>query len=285
MNKPMCALSQPLDSKVPADKPRPFVKWVGGKRSIMPKLLMRLPLAGAYKTYNELFIGGGALFWEVLPAKAVIADTNPHLIATYRAIKDDVQGVVSLLKKHKRLHSKAHFSQVRERLLQERSDVEVASDFIYLNKTCFNGLFRVNSKGMFNVPMGRYESPAILDEANLVLCSKALQGTTISHSDFSKARPAKGAFYYLDPPYHQTFSGYSKTGFTEERHQELANLCREIHKKGGFFMLSNSDTPFIRDIFKGFEMEVVSAGRYISCKGDQRGRTGELLIRNYDTTT
>ena len=138
---------------------------------------------------------------------------------------------------------------------------------------------------MFNVPMGRYESPAILDEANLVLCSKALQGTTISHSDFSKARPAKGAFYYLDPPYHQTFSGYSKAGFTEERHQELANLCREIHKKGGFFILSNSDTPFIRDIFKGFEMEVVSAGRYISCKGDQRGRTGELLIRNYDTTT
>jgi DNA adenine methylase len=205
------------------------------------------------------------------------------LIATYRAVKDDVEGVVALLKKHKRSHSKEHFAKVRERLLDERSDVEVASDFIYLNKTCFNGLFRVNSKGKFNVPMGRYESPAIVDEDNLALCSKALQGTQILLSDFSKARPTKGAFYYLDPPYHQTFSGYSKTGFTEQRHQELATLCKEIHNKGGFFMLSNSDTPFIRDIFKGFEMEIVSAGRYISCKGDQRGRTGELLIRNYDT--
>jgi DNA adenine methylase len=137
---------------------------------------------------------------------------------------------------------------------------------------------------MFNVPMGKYANPAILDEENLVLCNKALKGTTIIHSDFAKTRPAKGAFYYLDPPYHKTFSGYSGTGFTEERHIELANFCKEIHKKGGLFMLSNSDTPFIREIFNGFEMEVVSAGRYISCKGDQRGRTGELLIRNYDTT-
>jgi DNA adenine methylase len=282
MKKGMFARPEATDSQVPVEKPRPFIKWVGGKRSIMPTLLMRLPRAGAYKTYNELFIGGGALFWEVLPPKGIIADTNPLLIATYRAIKEDVQGVISLLKKHRRLHDKEHYLRVRERLLESRSDTEIAADFIYLNKTCFNGLFRVNSKGMFNVPMGKYEAPAILDEPNLLLCSKALQGVRILNADFSKTRPQKGAFYYLDPPYHQTFSGYSKTGFTEQRHQELANFCKEVSRLGGLFMLSNSDTPFIREIFKGFQFEVVSAARYISCKPDQRGRTGELLIRNYE---
>ena len=288
MNKPMCALSQPLDSKVPADKPRPFVKWVGGKRSIMPKLLMRLPLAGAYKTYNELFIGGGALFWEVLPAKGVIADTNPHLIATYRAIKDDVQGVVSLLKKHKRLHSKAHFSQVRERLLQERSDVEVASDFIYLNKTCFNGLYRENRRGDFNVPIGSYPNPTLYERENLIAVAQRLAGASIRQASFDAVLESaqEGDLVYFDPPYFPasktaSFTNYAAGGFEVDLQVKLAKVFAELARRGCFVMLSNSDVPAMHELYAGWRLVTVSAARCINSSGAKRGPVGELLVKSW----
>lgn len=258
---------------------KPFVKWVGGKRSILKELLDRIP--ENYTTYNEPFLGGGALFFALNPEKAYLSDINFYLVITYRAIKEDVDRLIKNLKVHKRNHNLEYFKNARIRLSKEQDHIKVASLFIYLNKTCYNGLYRVNKSGLFNVPMGKYEDPAIVDEDNLRSCSEFLKNTNIQQHTFAHITPKKGEFYYLDPPYHQTFSGYDGSGFGDYEHSMLAQFCRDIDAKGGYFMLSNSDTPFVRELYKGYNIEVVSASRFISCKANKRNKQNELIIRNY----
>lgn len=267
---------RPSDRKLPA---RPFVKWVGGKRSILDKLVERVP--DTYTRYCECFLGGGALFFEVQPEKAFLSDINFYLIIAYRAVRDDVDGVIKELKVHDAKHDKTHFLASRLRLSTEQDQAALAALLIYLNKTCYNGLYRVNKAGAFNVPIGSYTNPAIMDEETLRNASRALQGAEIQHRPFSQIEPKAGEFYYLDPPYHQTYAQYHGDGFGDELHQELAKVCRNIDAAGAKFMLSNSDTDFVRQLYKGFVVEDVLAGRYVSCKSDQRGRHSELIIRNY----
>lgn len=259
---------------------RPFLKWVGGKRSILPELLKRLP--SNFDAYHEPFMGGGALFFSVQPQEAYLSDVNFHLVLTFKAVRDDVDGVIRQLKIHERLHNKEYYLKARQKLFKEKDTTKLAALFIYLNKTCFNGLYRVNKGGGFNVPMGDYKEPNILDEENLRNASKVLQNADIQQHRFDHTKVIKGDFYYLDPPYHEAYSGYDGTGFGDEEHIKLAEFCRKIDQKSGFFMISNSDTPFVRQLYKGYNIETVSASRMVSCKAHQRGKEDELIIRNYN---
>ncbi|MEG0287367.1 MAG: DNA adenine methylase [Victivallaceae bacterium] len=258
---------------------RPFLKWVGGKRSLLPQLEARLPLE--YTTYHEPFIGGGALFFEVQPRKACLTDINFHLVLTFQAVRDEVDALIKQLKIHGQHHDKDYFLKARDSLFGEKEFVKIAALFIYLNKTCYNGLYRVNKSGKFNVPMGSYKDPAILDEDNLRNASKLLQGIDIQQRPFTQTPIVKGDFYYLDPPYHKTYDGYSGQGFADAEHEKLAQLCHDINKSGGYFMLSNSDTEFVRKLYKIYSIEDVMASRMVSCKSNQRGKENELIIRNY----
>jgi len=260
---------------------RPFLKWVGGKRSILSELTTRLP--EKYNKYYEPFVGGGALFFTTQPEKAYLSDMNFHLIITFQVVRDSVDLLIHQLKTHTKKHNKTYYYKAREKMFAERDNVKIASLFIYLNKTCFNGLYRVNKQGGFNVPMGNYKNPAILDEDNLRNCSKVLKGREIKQHDFTQINPVKDSFYYLDPPYHKTYNGYNGRGFGDDKHKELARFCHAINKKGGYFMLSNSDTPLVRKLYKGYTIEVVESSRTISCKGAQRGKANELIIRNYES--
>src|SRR6187551_1115408 len=259
---------------------KPFLKWVGGKRSILPELIKRLP--EQYEGYHEPFLGGGALYFAIQPSEAYLSDINFHLVLTFKAVRDDVEALIKQLKVHARLHNKEYYLKARTKLFKEKDNLKLAALFIYLNKTCFNGLYRVNSKGGFNVPMGDYKNPAIVDEENLKNCSKVLKDTDIQMHGFAQTPIHKGDFYYLDPPYHETYEGYSSGGFGDKEHIELAEFCKKIDQKGGYFMLSNSDTPFVRNLYKGYNIEIVSASRMVSCKAQQRGKENELLIRNYN---
>jgi DNA adenine methylase len=258
---------------------RPFIKWVGGKRSILPALLARMP--AEYDTYCEPFLGGTALFYAVNPERAYLSDVNFTLILTYTAVRDDLDGLITALKVLRAKHDKDSYLAARLKVAKEKDPTKLAALFIYLNKTCYNGLYRVNKSGAFNVPMGSYTDPAILDEENLRAASKELQMAEIKQHSFEHLPIRAKNFYYLDPPYHKTFSSYDGSGFGDADHVKLAEFCAKLHSAGCFFMLSNSDTPFIRGLYKNYNIEVVKAGRTISCKGNQRGKENELLIRNY----
>ena len=261
---------------------KPFVKWVGGKRSILTEIKKRIEMSKFKDNYFEPFVGGGAVFFESKPTKAYLSDINFHLIVTYQAVKDNLEDIIDQLKQHKKNHNQEYYQKVRARLNKEENPVKIASAFIYLNKTCFNGLYRVNKKGGFNVPIGSYKNPAILDEQNLRNCSQTLQGIKIHQHNFKELNPRKNAFYYLDPPYHKTYSQYNGLGFGDDEHKELAEFCNKINEKGSHFLLSNSDTPLIRSLYSKYHIEIVSASRSVSCKAHQRGKQNELIIRNYE---
>jgi DNA adenine methylase len=262
--------------------PKPFIKWAGGKRSLIKELRLRLP--DKYNKYYEPFIGGGALFFALIPDKAVISDINLDLIITYKAVKDEAKTLIELLAKHKANHSQAYYYALRANANSD-NPIEIAARFIYLNKTCYNGLYRVNGKGEFNVPMGTYINPNILDEDNILACSKALQNTEIIYQDFSKISPEPKDFVYIDPPYqpinHTSFTKYTKLDFTEADQIKLYEKCRELDKKGTYFMLSNSDSDFIKNLYKSFSIDIVNAPRSINCKSGSRQGVNEVLIRNY----
>jgi len=260
---------------------RPFLKWVGGKRSILPELTARLPQT--HGAYCEPFLGGGALFFSVKPAKAQLSDLNFYLVLAYQAVRDDVERLISTLKRHEQNHDKEYYLKARLRIAKESDPTKIGALLIYLNKTCYNGLFRVNQSGAFNVPMGSYTAPNILDEGNLRACSKALQGTVIDQRPFSQVAIEKGNFYYLDPPYHKAFSSFDSSGFDDADHEKLAAFCNKLDQAGCYFMVSNSDTPLIRKLYSGYGIEKVMAGRFVSCKGNQRGKETELIIRNYSS--
>ncbi len=261
-------------------KALPFVKWVGGKRSILEEVKKYLPCE--FKEYYEPFIGGGAMFFNLGNSKSYISDINLELITAYLIIKKDVKKLIDRLKEHKTFHCEDYFYKTR--LNQFPNDpVEVASRFIYINKTCYNGLYRVNKKGEFNSPFGKYTNPKILDEENLLLCSKYLKNTIIRYGNFQDINPKKNDLVYFDPPYHQTYSGYSANIFDEAKQIELRIFCDQLTKQGVFFMLSNSDTSFIREQYSKYNINSIVAPRFINCKSNGRKGGQEVLITNYDT--
>lgn len=262
----------------------PFLKWVGGKRSIIQELKSRLPKK--YNNYYEAFVGGGALFFDIKPKKGFISDANLDLIITYKVVQNDVEKLIEALKKHQRLHCEEYYYRVRARHNLD-NPIEVAARMIYLNKTCFNGLWRVNKKGEFNTPMGKYTNPGICQEDNLRACNKALQSAIIEYKDYLKIEPKAGDFCYFDPPYHPStetsFTAYSKLDFTEKDQSNLAEFCKELHKKDVKIMLSNSNTDYIRDLYKSniFKIAIVNAPRLVNCKPNGRNSVEEVLITNY----
>ena len=260
---------------------RPFVKWVGGKRSIIEPLLARLP--ARMDAYYEPFLGGGAVFFALANEHRVrsahLSDANERLVTTYKAVRDDVEAVIALLRRHARLTSKGHFYRVRERLNSGRLDeAQTAAAFIYLNKVCFNGVWRVNRDGAFNVPWGHHKRPYVPDEDGLRAASVALAHATISHREFDATPVDPAGFYYLDPPYDATYAGYSKDGFGPEAHERLADWTEKLDAADAHWLLSNADTPFVRRLYEGRAIEVVESRRTVSRSAAGRGTVGELLI-------
>ncbi len=281
-------------ARIISERPKPFVKWVGGKRQLLAqfrKLNLYPPELFNIKTgrYFEPFVGGGAVFFDLLPEKGFLSDLNKELVTTYNVIKKDVARLVESLRKHK--VNKEYFLKIRAQDPYTLSDLDVASRFIFLNRTCFNGMYRVNSKGGFNVPYGKYENPLICDEENLIKVSKALQGIEIKHQDYKEVlkKAKKGDFVYFDPPYYPvsktaSFTSYTAESFLDKEQVELRDTFLELSKRGCFVMLSNSDTPFINEIYKGHKgvcINKVEAGRAINSKGTGRGKITEVLVTNY----
>jgi len=264
-------------------EPRPFLKWVGGKTQLLSEIRDFMP--ETFGTYREPFIGGGALFFDVKPKKAVLSDMNERLIRAYRGIKKDVQAVIDLLEEYP--HKKKFFLELRAQDIDSRTDAEVAAWMIYLNKVGFNGLYRVNSRNGFNVPFGRYTDPVICDESNLRACAKALRGVTLKVQSFeeveSQAKP--GDFVYFDPPYvplndTSYFTSYTSAGFDWAAQARLRDLALRLKTKGVFVLLSNSSAQAVYELYgKGFECLPVDARRYVNATGSGRGAVKELLIR------
>ena len=266
----------------------PIVKWVGGKRQLMFELLKNMP--ENYDRYFEPFIGGGALFFELQPDIAYISDMNEELINLYQVVRNNVDELVADLQKHD--ISKEYFMEIRNIDRTEEyknwSDIQKASRFIYLNRTCFNGMYRVNSKGEFNVPFGNYKNPKILDENNLINCSSLLQKTEIQHADFSKIlkKVKKGDFVYFDPPYvplseTSSFTSYTKDVFDIYMQFNLRYVCDALNSMGVKFLLSNSDTKLVNELYEKYNIKKVFASRQINANADGRGKITEVLVRNY----
>ncbi len=276
------------------EKPKPFVKWVGGKRQLLEQF-RKLNLYPPEKfditkgRYFEPFVGGGAVFFDLLPQNGFLSDLNKELVVTYNTIKNDVEKLIISLKKHKT--DKEYFLKIRAQDTNKLTDLAIASRFIFLNRTCFNGMYRVNSKGGFNVPFGKYTNPKICDAENLRRVSNALQNIEIKHQDYKAIlkKAKKGDFVYFDPPYYPvsktaSFTSYTKESFLDKEQLELRDTFVELSNKGCFVMLSNSDTPFINKIYsnlKGIRINKVSAGRAINSKASGRGKITEVLVTNY----
>ncbi len=267
-------------------KASPLVKWVGGKRSIINELKTRLPRK--INTYHEAFIGGGALFFELCDdiEEAHLLDNNLDLVIMYNVVKKDPKKLIKLLKSHDKNHCEDYYYKIRSQ--HELQDpIELAARLLYLNKTCFNGLFRVNKKGEFNVPMGKYKNPNIVQENNILACNKVLQKATITYGDFSDINPNSGDFVYFDPPYHpinkQSFTTYTKSDFNEVDQNRLRDFLVILHSNEVNTMLSNSNTEFIQHLYKSsiFNVSIVNAPRHINCKPNKRNPVEEVLITNY----
>jgi DNA adenine methylase len=275
--------------EVELQRARPFLKWAGGKGQLLHELKTRFPVK--FEQYHEPFLGGGALFFYLMPTKAYLSDINPDLVNTYQIVKNKLHELIEDL--HHHIHEKSYFYKIRgiDRTthFKKWTDVQKASRFIYLNKTCFNGLHRVNSRGQFNVPFGDYKNPTIADEINLGRCSTALQKAAICCKDYHAVldQAQKSDFVYFDPPYvpvstTSNFTGYSKNGFRTEDQEALRDLCIALDKKGVYWMLSNSSTPLILDLYKDFRLSSIEASRVINSKGTLRGRISEVIVTNYD---
>lgn len=272
---------------------KPVLKWVGGKTQLINDIETYLPKK--YNRYFEPFIGGGAILFHLEPSNAYVNDLNKELINVYKQIKIRPTQLIFLLQEHQNNHSKEYFYTIREldRDIENYnllSDLEKAARFIYLNKTCYNGLYRVNKKGQFNVPMGKYKNPLICNEELIKEMSQYFHESQIHfyNKDFEKflQLPQVGDFVYLDPPYHplsetSSFTSYQENGFTEEEQIRLKKVCDELSKRGVMFMLSNSDTEFINQLYKDYKIIKVKARRSINSKSDKRNAINEVLVINY----
>lgn len=274
---------------------RPFLKWVGGKRQLLPELVKYVPKLTSKHTYYEPFIGGGALLFELQPPKAAINDSNRELINCYEVIRDSLDELLEELSNAKYSNSETSYYKMRDldrsKKYPNLSEVQKAARIIYLNKTCYNGLFRVNSQGQFNVPFGRYKNPNFLDDAVLRAVNKYLNSNdiTLSNQDFKEAveDAKKGDFVYLDPPYDPvsataSFTGYDVNGFNRNEQERLKKLFDALTTKGCKVMLSNSCTDFIQDLYKDYQVKIVRATRSINSNALKRGMVDEVLVFNYE---
>ncbi len=264
--------------------PRPFLKWVGGKGHLVPKLINRVP-RGFGGTYHEPFVGGGALFFALKPDQAHLSDNNLRLVRTYRAIRDAVDEVIDQLSQLP--HDKPLFLELRQEPIDEcPDDATVAAWMLFLNKTAFNGLYRVNQRNVYNVPFGRYTNPLICDERNLRACHGALQGVEIHHEPFDSVldRAESGDFVYFDPPYiplsaTSNFTSYTEGGFGDDDQVRLRDVARELKDRDVNVLLSNSSAARVRELYTpGFRKVEVTVPRRVNSKADGRGEVAELLI-------
>lgn len=257
---------------------RPVVKWAGGKRALIPEIVKRLP--PKFRHYWEPFVGGGAVFFALDSRirTAHLSDVNLELILTYRLIHRQPEDVINALRVHARKHNRRHYLHVRNTMHAEQDPVLLAARFLYLNKTCFNGLYRVNQQGRFNVPLGRHTNPTICDDVNIRAASEVLAKASLTVQPFDRIAPKSGDLVYCDPPYDGTFTGYTGDGFTADDQKALRDACQQWRTDGAHVIVSNSDTPLIRRLYKGFTLHAVSGARSINSDGNGRGKTAELLI-------
>ncbi|WP_028594695.1 DNA adenine methylase [Paenibacillus assamensis] len=277
---------------------KPILKWAGGKRQILHHLHTQLPqLDWSICTYYEPFVGGAAMLLSLKPQAAVINDINEDLINVYRVIQHDPEALITALNGH--INTEAHYYEVRswdreEDTYASLSSIERAARTIYLNRTCFNGLYRVNSRGKFNVPYGKYKQANIVQEHKVRAFSRYLNRNTIQihHGDYAAAvsRAKAGDFVYFDPPYDTlsptaSFTSYAKGGFAREEQRRLAELYKQLDQKGVYVMLSNHATEFITDLYRNYHIHHVHAKRLINSKGTARGGVNEVVVVNYDNNS
>lgn len=270
----------------------PIVKWVGGKRQLLPEIRKYMPKK--ITTYYEPFLGGGAVLFDIQPPDAVVNDINYELINLYNVVKNFPDELIKDLGKYE--NTPEYFYKIRELDRNEKeykklSNIQRASRIHYLNKTCYNGLFRVNKAGQFNSPFGRYKNPNIKNEITIRAVSKYLNEANIKFmcGDFKDSLKGikKGSFVYFDPPYDpvsdsSNFTGYSRGGFNRNEQIRLKHLCDKLDEKKVKFLLSNSSTEFILDLYKGYKFEKIKAKRTINSNADNRGEVDEVLVRNYE---
>jgi len=273
------------------DSPKPFLQWVGGKREMLRQYRDLLP--STYNTYWEPFFGGGAMYFEMAPTSSVINDINPELIRTYEAVRDEPEAVIDLLQQLRQRHSKELYMTIRSidrniDILQDLKPYEIAARMIYLNQTCFNGVYRVNKSGQFNVPIGSSLNRVICDPAAIRKASTALLNTVIACQDFESLLTGakKGDFIYLDPPYepvsvYSDFTRYTKEKFYKQDQVRLAELFSMLDERGCYVMLSNSDAPLVRELYDKYKIHEVSSARNLNSKRDRRGKIVELVVTNY----
>lgn len=271
---------------------KPFVGWAGGKSQLLPEIETEIKRAGQFDTYYEPFVGGGAVLFDLLPQKAVINDYNEELVNAYRTIRDDLPNLLTELSK---LHnSKDDFYKIRawdrEPDYANLSKAKKAARFIYLTKTCFNSLYRVNRKGYFNTPYGRKRTIQIVDQDNLTAINKYLNDNevAITSGDFAKvlAQVKPNSLVYLDPPYvpltaTASFTSYTSVGFNKSDQECLAQSCQHLDRIGVKFIASNSDTELVHELYQQFNIRTVYAKRNINANGKKRGAVAEVLITNF----
>lgn len=284
------ALLPNIASRSRSATPRPFLKWAGGKGQLLPALIAKIDSV-PFQNYHEPFLGGGAVFFELarsgrLSGNIRLSDLNVNLITSYRGVRDHVDEVISHLLHHSGKHSEDYYYSLRAS--KPDSPAARAAWLIYLNKTCFNGLYRENSKGQFNVPFGRYDNPTICDEVNLRAGAEALAGVQLEVAPFEEVLDvaASGDFVYFDPPYDplsvtSSFTSYSGEGFGPADQARLAGAFRELDRRGVRLMLSNSLTPLVTSLYGGFAVEHVLARRAVNSRGDRRGRIAEVIVTNF----
>jgi len=276
----------PDEERVPA---HPFLKWAGGKWAIAERIAALLPHDTRQRVYREPFLGGGAMFFYLQPEQAILSDTLRALITTYQMVQSSVGALIHRLEQLREQHSTDHFYATRERFnnAHDATEIDRAAWLIYLNKTCFNGLYRTNRRGAFNVPMGSFKNPGIVDPPKLRLAAAVLGRAELRHATFDHLldEAQAGDVIYMDPPYvpiskTANFSGYADGVFTADDQARLAAVFRELDKRGCLLALSNSDTPLVRKLYEGFDLTPLIAPRAISSKASTRGEVSELVIRN-----
>jgi DNA adenine methylase len=268
---------------------RSFIRWAGGKGNLIPQLKQFVP--DNYSFYIEPFVGGGSMFFSLQPKDAVLADINEELINLYIVLRNNVEELIEDLKRHKNTENYYYKCRNLDRTDEYfmTSNIRRASRTLYINKTCFNGLYRVNSDGKFNVPFGYRTNPKIVDEHTLRECSALLKNSSIQASSYDEVLETytiSESFIYLDPPYapvnETSFTSYTKEDFGEEDHYKLRNYCDRINTSGAFFMQSNSYTPFILDLYSDYIINTIYAPRFINSVGSDRGKVAEVVITNYE---
>lgn len=261
---------------------KPIVKWVGGKRGILDELIENMP--EAFNDYYEPFCGGAALFLALFPQEghtAYISDVNGDLINLYSVVQEHPKELMAMLDDMAEKHNEQYYYEVRSQHDLE-DDVARAARFLFINKTGFNGLIRYNAKGQINTPWGHKKNPVTLYvEEDIVIAAEAFCGAEVRCMDYDECEPKTGDFVYLDPPYDGTYAGYNRNGFGEDAQYALAAWCKGLDSQGVKFMLSNSDTPLINELYKDFRIEKIEAPRAVSCKADGRKPVQEVLVKNY----